>query len=463
MTLDKNFPTILFSIEIAARELDSKLVMASALAKQGCRSIVGHKEVIREIARNSRNVVWQGKSIFSSRSDEHIADRLISNDSVIMYISDEGAMHQADAWVEQTLQKHCVNLLRTREVGRLCVWGARQMDTIAKHAPELQRVLAVTGSARFDLCLPEYSWVTENHVQELSDEIGPYILVCTRFGAIAHAKGMGAPFQNRLNNNFKNLTTDSERKTAINQWFNKWRQDTLDFAEFITLIKQLAQSCPDYRILLRPHPSESVDFYNSAFSSIKNVAVKREGNVLPWIRGAALVLHSNCTTGIEAVLAGRPTVNFLPPTADRSGMDVEVAREAGVEVSSIGDALESIAKLLAGEEYNHNWSGHAESMLHNLSHESVPILTRETVNILKQKGIDSSSVKYPNEKHLRHGSRRILDKINPSKQSDDYVKLKRGEISAEHVEMIISGCKSRGIGCGNVSHLTKRYTVIEPI
>ena len=76
MKLSGDLPMVLFPIETATRELDSKLVMASALAAEGVRSIVGHKETLKEIAAASQRVVWQGKSLFSARSSNHIADRL---------------------------------------------------------------------------------------------------------------------------------------------------------------------------------------------------------------------------------------------------------------------------------------------------------------------------------------------------------------------------------------------------
>ena len=73
-----------------------------------------------------------------------------------------------------------------------------------------------------------------------------------------------------------------------------------------------------------------MSFYEHAFASFKNVVVTRDESVLPWIRAAELVVHSNCTTGIEAVLAGRPVLNLLPECEGRTELDVEVAREAGL-------------------------------------------------------------------------------------------------------------------------------------
>ena len=80
MKLNGDLPAVLFPIEIGTREFDSKLVMASALAARGCRAIVGHKEAIKFIARSSKNVVWQGKSLFDAKAVDETVDQLLSND-----------------------------------------------------------------------------------------------------------------------------------------------------------------------------------------------------------------------------------------------------------------------------------------------------------------------------------------------------------------------------------------------
>src|SRR5581483_6217898 len=115
MAVTSHTPTVLFPIEIGTRELDSKLVMASALAAEGCRCIVGYKEALKAIGKLARRVVWQGKSLFSSKTRDHIADDLLSRDSAIMFIHDEGGIHQVSAWKQNVLKKHRVDDLRTRQ------------------------------------------------------------------------------------------------------------------------------------------------------------------------------------------------------------------------------------------------------------------------------------------------------------------------------------------------------------
>ncbi len=455
MTLDGDMPTVLFSVEIIARELDSKLVTASALAARGCRSIIGHKEAITAIGQASERIVWQGKGLFSDRSTHHLADDLIGKHSITMFHQDEGAMHPVNSWTENVLQKHYVDQIRKRSISRVCMWGARQKEVYVAHAPEVDGIVTVTGSPRFDLCLPKYAWMTAERCEELRRRHAPYILVCSRFTAIAHAEGIVDPFRRKLNPKIWPESFDMRKVTDL--WFDKWRRDVQDFADFLVLAKEIAVNFPNYTIIMRPHPSESLAFYKQALSSFENVVVTREGGVLPWIRSAELVVHSNCTTGIEAVLAGRPVVNLLPESAGRTETDVEVAREAGVTATSVPAALEKARELLSGKPASYAWSAHARSMLNNIEAEAMPVMADETLRILEDGKVTSSKVSMPPAMfHIRNVARRVIRGRNA------YVASKRGPIDADYVERVMEGCRQNHGGGGRVRHATRQFVVIEP-
>jgi surface carbohydrate biosynthesis protein len=455
MKLNGDSPTVLFPIETLTREFDSKLIMALALAGKGCRTIVGHKEAVKAIGGASAGVVWQGKSLFKVKSNDHLADALIGNRSAIMFLHDEGGMHQVKAWPNHVLKTHRIEFLRRRAVNRVCVWGERQKNVISDYAKELREVIAVTGTPKFDLCMPKYAWVTEPQSEAIRNKYGSFILVCTRFATAAHSAGQGDPFRRKMNPALWPQSLD--RQALANLWFSKWQRDVHDFADFVVLTKELAFNFPDYTIVLRPHPSESLTFYKQAFASFKNVAVTRDENVLPWIRAAKLVVHSNCTTGIEAVLAGRPVVNLLPKCEGRAELDVEVAREAGKVIGSIEEAVQKSGDFLAGEDPTYEWSPHAKTMLKNLTDEAVPEVAVETLRVLKEQGITASKVSLPKETKVRDAIRRMV-----KGSTTTYAASKRGPLNPERVEAIVQGYRqSHGTG-GVISHLSKTYVVLDP-
>jgi surface carbohydrate biosynthesis protein len=455
MKLARDLPTVLLPIETATRELDSKLVMASALAAQGCRAIVGHKETLKEVATASKRVIWQGKSLFSAKSDNHLADRLNERNSAIMFIHDEGGMHQVKAWEQHVLKTHRIEHLRKRKMDRVCVWGERQKDLLSTYATELQDFITITGSPRFDLCLPRFSWVTHKKSEEKRGKYGPYILMCTRFGTANHSQGTGDPFRRKMN---PTLWPEGLGQAGIaDVWYAKWHRDVHDFADFVVLIKEIASQHPRHTIIVRPHPSENATFYEQAFSSFSNVRVTKEDSVLPWIRSVDLVVHSNCTTGIESVLAGRPVLNFLPASDTRAEFDVEVAREAGYTASSIEDALQKSGELLAGSAPCHVWSTHAQAILHNLKGETIPLLVKETMSVLRETGITSSSVELPKRRPLRNAIKRLV-----RGRSTSYAASKRGPLDPSYIESLLEECRLHHGGKGCVHCATGEYVVVDP-
>lgn len=455
-----NYPTILIPIEKITRELDSKIVLATILGTHGCRTIVAQTQEAFYISNHSKYLLFLGKEVIQGGLDYRLgtqpADRILQNGSAIIYLHDEGGMYQRHSWEEQVIGKHRIDALAPRNIDRICTWGDKQRDLISKYAPTLGSRLRVTGSPRFDICAPHYEWLNLDGIQKIYSQFGDFILVCTRFGSIANKKGLQHMFQQKISPQSwpKALTLDE----LTNLWFVKWRQDVHDFAEFVILVKELASAFPDRKIILRPHPNESIIFYQQAFFSFKNVEVIHEGNILNWIRAAALIVHSNCTTGIEAVLAGRPVLNYLPGSEERADLDVEVAREAGETARSLNEAMVIAEALLAGKPHNHPWSPHAISILNNLKTDAIPILVDEILAIIRARGLDNPFIKLPPswpESMGRFGN--LLRRVSGLYQQ------KTGLLDLNHIEKILNASRANEVGAARIRKFTPHYVVIDPI
>jgi hypothetical protein len=316
--------------------------------------------------------------------------------------------------------------------------------------------LTVTGSPRFDLCGPEYGWLVNAQDQGEIAQCRPYFLGCTRFVNAAHAEGQEVPFLRRMYSTGWPESFDA--RAIADVVFSQWQQAVHDFADLVVLIKETALAYPDYKIVLRPHPSENLTFYRQAFSRIENIMVRRDKSVLNWIRSANLVIHSNCTTGIEAVLAGRPVLNLLPAKAGRDRLDLEVAREAGMVATSVPDALQKIDSILNGKPPTHSWSTHAMAILNNLKVHAIPTMVGETLNVLRERGLSSSQIAFPAQRSVRAAFRRIAGRSG----TNAYVASKRGVLDADHVESVITGCKAHNVGSGSIKHLAEQFVVVGP-
>lgn len=453
-----DLPTILIFTTQVTRDLDSKLVTAATLASKNCRVVIALKHAGWYIGGNSEALVFYGRGVTqrtsrSLKSMNHFGDILLRKGSGIVYLGEEGGMFAADSWNEQLLGKHRIDCLRLRAIDRLCVWGDRQARVIGDYAKETQRCMRVTGNPRFDICSPRFDWMVRDEVKDLRSRFAPFILVCSRFTSVVSKGGIQYMFTKKFDG--LDWPESLEKHQFRDLWFSKWRQDLHDLAEFLGFVTELAAAQPGRQIVLRPHAGEDAGFYQQAFAQSRNITVLHEGNVLNWIRAADLVVHSNSTTGIEAVLAGRPVLNFRPKDAGCERLDVEVAGEAGVTVTSTEEALEQAKLLLAGKREPQTWSPRARETLNNLQQDAIPILVNETMSVIHERGICGSRLKLP---FTKFG----YSVIDAKRALRGQLKRKPDKFDREHIETVLDGCRVNGIGAARVRECTTQYVVIDP-
>lgn len=126
----------------------------------------------------------------------------------------------------------------------------------------------------------------------------------------------------------------------------------------------------DGDVVIRPHPGENPDPWLNLYRGNPRVRVAMTGNHIQWMRGATCILHTGCTTALEAACMGIPSVSLLvgdhddtvfatnyppfPSTGDISEAVHLVAAATVPSVDSDGEAHRRIAADLvsrAGENH----------------------------------------------------------------------------------------------------------------
>ena len=185
-------------------------------------------------------------------------------------------------------------------------WGDDQADVVSKFRPSVSDRVRVTGNPRVDLWRPEFRSIYEARAVELRERWGPFVLVASSFAMVNHARGDGMYLevvaQNRM---LDSAESASQVRGQISHW-------TKIFDALRPAIADVGRSLPGHRIVVRPHPSESSEAWQRIADTVPNVVVVKEGEITPWLLAADVVVHSNCTSGVEAVLLGRPTIAFAP-------------------------------------------------------------------------------------------------------------------------------------------------------
>lgn len=99
-----------------------------------------------------------------------------------------------------------------------------------------------------------------------------------------------------------------------------------------------------YAVIIRPHPTESVAWWQRETRQLDNVHVEPHGDLTPWLLAADAVLHNSCTSGIQAAASGVPVIAFGEEAADLAG-ECSVPNDVSVPAIGMEAVLNTIADL----------------------------------------------------------------------------------------------------------------------
>lgn len=164
-------------------------------------------------------------------------------------------------------------------------WGAAMHEAFRTEGTLAEEHLHLTGCPRFDPASPRLRAM-------LSQQGVSYILVNTAFPIV--------------NSRFSADGEDKEAMTSAGwdaEYVGQLTQDNRKaMSDMIALVKRLALRFPEERFLLRPHPFERTEPYESGLMGLPNIIVDGTGGVLGAIANARCVVQLNCSTAIEALM-----------------------------------------------------------------------------------------------------------------------------------------------------------------
>ena len=208
-----------------------------------------------------------------------LGNRLVSFD-------EEGLLHA-------TVQIHFNNRLSQRSIDLsdlIFLWGKEQ-EEITRENFSVGEKLVVSGGPRLDIWRPEFASLYQSKIEELQQRHGKFILVVSNWGFHPNEKEDGL---NPDNVYPENLVSHIR-------------------AAFITLITQLSNALPNRTVVVRPHPKDIPEYWETIGKTFpQNVKVIDEGPISPWIHAAHAVIHNDCTTGLEAWVGEASVFAYYP-------------------------------------------------------------------------------------------------------------------------------------------------------
>lgn len=288
-------------IEVLSRELDYKIYLALKLLEQDYKIIIGRKSILHLHALKQRSpfiIFSKGMSI----GQIQFYKKLKLKNAVMLDIKEEGGFFVEDSEILDGHDNEAVSFF-----DYVFLWGDVQKKILEKHKPKVfWEKFVVTGYPSFDLLenkfIKYYKKLSKRKIVFPKD----FILINTNFG-YSNCHTSFSQLQ-KLNESDKSLYT----KKKLNRVKGVKKNQEKNFHCFIDLINQISNKFPLINIVVRPHPTENEDTYIKLFKTNPKIMVNKEGSVREWIVNAKMIIHHDCTTGIESAIIGKPVVSYCP-------------------------------------------------------------------------------------------------------------------------------------------------------
>jgi surface carbohydrate biosynthesis protein len=209
---------------------------------------------------------------------------------------------------ETALSKNSSNLLYDGNVDCIFATGEFEKKYHESRSNKKQKI-NIIGNPRIDLLKKEYFKIFEEKVLELNEQYQDYILINTNFGYLNSIWGE----KNRVRNiQTASGAIDPTNQESIHDYdiYIEWEKICHDALK--KSILTLSSLWSEKNFIIRPHPGEDLDKVANEYQGIKNIKIIREGSHVPYTLGSDLLIHTSCTTGLEAFLANKTAVSLVP-------------------------------------------------------------------------------------------------------------------------------------------------------
>jgi len=330
---------IYIPIEVKARELEGKVLVALVAAERGHSVVLGGKEDTLGLARSGLlkpGIVHDTALTPSTGQVEALRD-LVRNGHVITSQDEEHGL--LDESYDTFARVRFSAETNSMASGILC-WGAHDAGALRNlYGFGNGNAIVETGSPRVDFWRREFAPYYAAYHERLMARLGDFVLVSSNFGTLLNVRRFWELLRLRRESN-QLVDTESEYEMYREAG---WLMGLL--SEYVRMIRVLASTQTGIRVVVRPHPTETEDAWRMLIGDCPNAVVTSEGTLSTWIRGAKALVHNGCTSGFEAAVSGVPRIAYMPV---RSTYERTVPNRVSYRAGSLDELLAAVQAVLDG-------------------------------------------------------------------------------------------------------------------
>jgi len=328
-------------VENQVREFDAKLLLACHAANCGHTAYVGYKDAINAHLSAIDSGIYFSKSLTSRAIGTlRVSHRL--GHSIVAWDEEAVVHYPPEVYYSRRMNAEAISF-----IDLLLTWG-EDNKLLFEGFPGLpDRPIHIVGNPRADLLRPEFEGFFEDHVREIKNRFGDFILINTNFGTInGFYPGMNVCYPDANAADGLALGRGAigfERDFAVRLY--SYRMQVLD--KMTAMVPAIAKAFPDVNIILRPHPAENRAYWREHLAGLTNVHVEANGNVVPWLQACSVLIHNGCTTAIEGYILKRPVIAYVPvPSGEEFATNPP--NSVSDAVSTVDGVIEKVSAVLAG-------------------------------------------------------------------------------------------------------------------
>lgn len=331
---------IYLPIEIKAREFESKILLSCFAAEQDYGVLLVHK-FPEEIFKHLPSGIYIDKDIAAHRFK--ILKNIHKYKMKIVCFDEEGLLQErndpirAKRFAAFRLSKETLEI-----TDQILAWGENHKGIIRDFYPNSDQKIKITGSSRIDLLRPEFKKFNKEKSSLLKEKWGPYILIPSAFSGAININGSDFLF-----NQFKAFNSLVGKKTTnseINFFKKREEHSKRNLDQFSKAIIKMSDLYKKYNIIIRPHPNDDHEFWNNLTKELNNVHVKYSHTVKDWISGCEVMVHNNCTSGLEGYILQKPVIQYSPYVDEE--MERNIKNAESFKVKTEDDLFSTLNKIL---------------------------------------------------------------------------------------------------------------------
>jgi surface carbohydrate biosynthesis protein len=289
----KNFYVL---YEIFGRDYISRLIIACKLAKIGNVLLLPFNTFTR-ISNILPSGIVLSKGIVETKNFNKILDK-----HHVYNLTEEQIINNKN----NIEIKSDLDVKTYKKIKKSFLWGNKQKKDYLKITNIYNNNnTIISGSPRFELLMSQkYLKIFSEERRDIKNKYSKFIIVSSNFGSFTYENHPTTEADFIAKQQKIPLT-----KSFSNKWeeFKKYKYQSALY--FIKLVEYLKKNIPEVNIILRPHPSDNLDFW---YKRLPREQVIYKYSSIPWILESDCLIHHHCTTSIEAFFLRKNSICYSP-------------------------------------------------------------------------------------------------------------------------------------------------------